>query len=165
MSELRAGRAVLKRALLTALILSLIVPASGCLGGSPPTSREALASLDAAVQQYHGAMGPYTSGNYSGARDEYSACVDRFKACHDQFDRIANADVPSLEKVIAGNLASAAEKYAYASAYMRDSCKDALKSGGNVYMLKVSADEFDLAARLIYDKNKANLEQYLNSQK
>ncbi len=48
---------------------------------------------------------------------------------------------------------------------MRDSCTEALKKGeNNAYLMKVTADEYDLTARLNYNENRKELELFWNSQ-
>ncbi len=157
---------IFKKAAIIAFSLLLVVLCSGCFGGSPPpTLKESVASLDAAIVKYDSIRGLYTSGNYSAAKQEYIAVAATFHDCQSQLKTAADGNVTSIEKRIAGNLAGCAGQFAYAAQYMRDSCTEALKPGdNNAYLMKVSADEYELTARNTYEANRQDLNRVWSSQ-
>ncbi len=150
---------MLKKATIIALIMLPVVLASGCLGGSPPpTLKECVASLDDAVVQYDTIMGLYSSGNYTGAREQYIANAATFRQCKADLETAAKGNVTSAEKRIADKLAVSAGQFAYAAQYMRDSCTEAVKTGdNNAYLFKAQAEEYALAARNTYSACKQDL--------
>lgn len=149
---------MIKKAFIIALSLLLVVLSSGCSGGSTaPTLRESVASLDAAVVKYDSIMGLYSSGNYTGAREEYIAIAETFHDCQSALETAARGDATPLEKKIAGNLAGCSGQFAYASQYMRDACTEALKHSENEYLVKITADEYALTARNTYEANRRDL--------
>ena len=155
---------MIKKAFVIALSVLLVVLSSGCSGGSPPSLKESVSNLDAAVLKYNGIMGLYTSGNYSAAREEYIAAAARFRDCESSLKAAANGNVTSLQKKDAGNLAAICEQFAYAAQYMRDACTEALKPGpNNAYLMKVTADEYALMANDNYQEIKKELDRSWSS--
>ena len=154
------GVVLLKKAIILALIALLIVPFSGCLGSGspPPTIREELASLDAAIAQYQQAYGLYSYGDYTAAHDDYVKAVDMFKDCQSKFTWIASGNLTALDKRIATNLAGCSMQYSRAAAYMRDSSTEAMKPApNNAYLFQTEAEEFEQSARLAYQSNVQDL--------
>jgi hypothetical protein len=158
--------AMLKKTFIIALSLLLVVLSSGCFGGSPPpTLKESLTDLDAAVIKYNNIMGLYTVGNYTAAKEAYIAVAATFRDCESSLETAANGNVTTLEKRDANNLAGCCRQFAAAAQYMRDACTESLKPGeNNAYLMKVSADECALTARLNYEANKRELEMCWSSQ-
>jgi hypothetical protein len=153
------------RAAVILLIVMLVASASGCFGGEKPTLKEEVAKLDAALVKYNDAKKLYNQGQYQNAKDEFIDCVNQFKACESTFGEISKGDVTALEKRDAGNLASSSLQYAYAAAYMRDSCTEALKKTDKVYLMKVSAEECEQSAKMNYASSMEELQRFWNSQK
>jgi hypothetical protein len=158
--------AMLKKTFIIALSLLLVVLACGCFGGNPPpTLKESMTNLDAAVIKYDNIMGSYTVGNYTAAKEEYIAMAATFWDLESSFNTAANGNLSTIEKRDAGNLAGACKQFAYASQYMRDACTESLKKGeNNDYLMKVTADEYALTARLNYNENRNELLMCWSSQ-
>lgn len=158
--------AMLKKTFIIALSLLMVVLLSGCFGGNPPpTLKETLTNLDAAVMKYDSIMGQYTVGNYTAAKEEYIDMAATFRGLESAFKTASNGDLSTIEKKDAGNLAGSCKQFAYACQYMRDSCTEAMKKGeNNAYLMKVRADEYALTARLNYNENKNELQLFWNSQ-
>jgi hypothetical protein len=156
---------MLKKTLIIALCLLIVVLTSGCFGGSPPpTLKESLTKLDAAVLNYNGIVGLYTAGNYSAAKEAYIAAAAAFRDCESTLAAAANGNVTTLEKRDANNPAGCCRQFATAAKYMRDACTESLKPGrNNAYLMKVSADECALTARLNYETNERELEMCWSS--
>jgi hypothetical protein len=156
---------MLKKTVITALILLSFVLSSGCFGGSSPTLRESVLSLDDAIMKYDAIRGLYTSGNYTEARQEYIAMAATFTDCQSALEKHQNGNLTTLEKKIVVSLAGASKQFAYASRYMRDACTEALKKGdNNQYLMKISADELELTARTVYQANRKDLDRLWSSQ-
>jgi hypothetical protein len=157
---------MLKKTVFIALIVLPALLSAGCSGGGTPlTLRESVANLDAAMVKYDGIMGLYSSGNYTAARQEYIAIAATFRDCQSALETASRGELTPLEKKIAGNLAGCAKQFAYASQYMRDSCTEALKPGeNNAYLMKATADEYDLTARNTYEANRRDLNLFWKSQ-
>jgi len=155
----------MKKAMPVLLIVLLIAASSGCFGGSPPsTLKEELSSLDTALAKYNDAKNLYNQGNYQDAKQAFIASVDLFKARQSAFERIAKSDISALEKRDAGNLAGCSGQFAIAAAYMRDGCTEELKPApNNGYLMKVSADECELTARLTCDAAREDLQRFWSS--
>jgi hypothetical protein len=148
-----------KKTLISTFIVLLVVLSSGCSGDTPPTLRESAASLDAAIIKYDNIMGLYSSGNYTAAREEYIAVAATFRNCQSTLETVSKGNLTALERKIAGNLAGCSKQFAYASQYMRDACTEALKPGeNNEYLMKVSAEEYALTARITYEANRRDLD-------
>jgi hypothetical protein len=155
---------MLKKTVIITLILLLVVLSSGCFG-SPPTLRESVAKLDAAVLKYDSIRGLYVSGNYTEAKQEYIAMAQTFTDCQSELKTIQNGNLTALEKKIVFALAGCSGQFAYASRYMRDACTEGLKKGeNNQYLMKVSADEVELTARTVYQANRKELDRLWSSQ-
>lgn len=153
-----------KMAGLAVLVMLLIVPASGCFGGDVPTLEEEMANMETALANYNSAKNLYNKGDFQDAKQAFIASVEEFKARQSSFDRIAKSDVSALEKKEAGNLAGSSMQYAHAAAYMRDACTEELKPGSNnAYLMKVSADEFEMTAKLNYETARGELQEFWSS--
>ena len=157
---------MLKKTFIITLSLLLVLLSSGCFGGSPPpTLKECLTNLDAAVIKYDGIMGSYSVGNFTAAKQEYIDMAATFRDLESAFRAASNGDLSTIEKRDAGNLAGSCKQFAYACQYMRDSCTESLKKGeNNAYLMKVTADEYLLTARLNYDENRKELLMCWSSQ-
>jgi hypothetical protein len=129
----------------------------------PPTLKENVAKLDAAVAKYDSIMGVYSSGNYTGARQEYIAVAGTFHDCQSALETASNGNLTALEKRIAGNLAGCSKQFAYAAQYMRDACTEALNQGENEYLFKSTAEEYELTAHNTYEANRQELNRLWNS--
>ena len=102
--------AMLKKTFIITLSLLLVVLSSGCFGGSPPpTLKECLTNLDAAVIKYDGIMGSYSVGNYTAAKQEYIDMAATFRDLESAFRAASNGDLSTIEKRDAGNLAGSCE--------------------------------------------------------
>jgi hypothetical protein len=156
---------MLKKTVIITLILLPILLSSGCFGGSSPTLKEDVASLDAAVAKYDSIRGLYTSGNYTEAKQAYIAMADTFTDCQSALEKQQNGNLTALEKKIVTGLAGCSKQFAFASRYMRDACTEALKKGeNNQYLMKISADEVELTARSNYRTNRQDLDRLWSSQ-
>lgn len=156
---------MLKKGIFLGLIILTIVLTSGCTSGaSLPTLREETSILDDTVAKYDNAMSLYRQDDYARAKAEFVEAVSGFKDCQSKFDEIAKSDLTELEKKDAGKLASSSLQFAYASAYMRDACTEAMNEDGDGYYMEVSASEYETTARNLYEANKAELEQFWSSQ-
>jgi hypothetical protein len=156
---------MLKKTVIITLILLPILLSSGCFGGSSPTLKENVASLDAAVVKYDTIRGLYTSGNYTEAKQEYIAMATTFTDCQSALEKLENGNLTALEKKIVVGLAGCSKQFAIASRYMRDACTEALKKGeSNQYLMKISADEVEITARSNYQTNRQDLDRLWSSQ-
>jgi hypothetical protein len=158
-------RAMFKKTVIIALSVLLVVLSSGCAGGgTPPTLRESVANLDAALAKYDGIMGLYSGGNYEAARQEYIAVAATFHDCQSALETASKDNLSAIEKRNAGNLAGCCKQFAYGAQYMRDACTEALKPGeNNAYLMEASAEEYVLTARNSYQTNREELDMYWNS--